>query len=230
MKIIHTRTARLIGEENIDILKNTKVIVFGVGGVGGYVVEALARAGIGEIDLVDGDTVDETNINRQIIATKNTIGKSKTLAFKERISDIDESIKVECKDMFFLPENSDEIDFTKYDYVVDAVDTVTAKLEIIAKAKAANVMVISSMGTGNKMNPLMLQVDDISKTKICPLAKVMRKELKKRDIKNVKVVYSTEDPVKNISPPGSISFVPSVGGLIIASEVVKDVIKWGEEH
>ena len=228
-----SRTEMLIGTDAVKKLNNAKAAVFGVGGVGGFVCEALARAGIGEFDLIDNDTVSITNINRQIIALHSTVGKYKTAVMKERILDINPNAVVNIHNCFYLPENKDSFDFSKYDYVIDAVDTVTAKLSIIEEAKKAGVPVISSMGTGNKLNPTMLEVADISKTSVCPLAKVMRYELKKRGIKGVKVVYSKEVPLtpafesdemtSKRAVPGSVSFVPSAAGLIIASEVVKDL-------
>lgn len=228
------RTEMLLGTEAMDKLKNTKVAVFGIGGVGGYVAEALVRSGIGKLVLVDNDTVSESNINRQIIATTKTIGRFKTEVMKERALEINPEIKIEECRCFFLPENAEAFDFTEYDYVVDAVDTVTAKIAIIEKAKAAGVPVISCMGTGNKLNPGAFEITDISKTSVCPLAKVMRKELKDRGIQGVKVLYSREEAMKpkvNItaqegrrSTPGSTSFVPPLAGLMIAGEVVRDLI------
>ena len=228
-----SRLEILIGKEKLELLKNKRVAVFGIGGVGGAVCEALARSGIGEFDLIDNDTVSLTNLNRQIIATYDSINKDKVEVMKERILSINKNTKVNTYKCFFLKENSHLFDFSKYDYVIDCVDTVTAKLEIITKAKECNVNVISSMGTGNKLNPTMLEVSDISKTSVCPLAKVMRYELRKRNIKNVKVVYSKEEPIKPIVEikdefrviPGSTSFVPPVAGYIIASEVIKDLMK-----
>ena len=233
MENIFSRLEILIGEEKVSLLKNKRVAIFGIGGVGGAVCEALVRSGIGEFDLIDNDTVSLTNINRQIIATHDSLNKDKVDVMKDRILSINKDAKVNIHKCFFLKENSSLFDFTKYDYVVDAVDTVTAKIEIITKAKEANIPVISSMGTGNKLNPTMLEVTDISKTSVCPLAKVMRYELRKRNIKNVKVVYSKEEPLtpKTILKdefriiPGSTSFVPPVAGYIIASEVIKDLIK-----
>lgn len=229
-----SRTEMLIGSAALEKLKNSKAAIFGIGGVGGFAVEALARAGIGHFELIDNDTVSVTNLNRQIIALHSTVGRYKTEVMAERIHDINPEAEVTVRNCFFLPENAHEFDFSSYDYVVDAVDTVTAKLAIIAEAKKAGVPVISSMGTGNKLNPTMLEVSDISKTSVCPLAKVMRYELKKRGIKGVKVVYSKEEPIKPAfeaadgrakrAVPGSISFVPSAAGLIIASEVIKDLI------
>lgn len=226
---IFQREKLLIGEEKFNYIKNKKVIVFGCGGVGSYVVEGLVRAGIENIDIVDKDIIDETNINRQIIATVNTIGKYKVDVEKERILSINPNAKVNVFKINFTKENSNLIDFNSYDYVVDAVDDVNAKIEIIVKAKEANTNVISSMGTGNKLNPFEFKICDISKTSVCPLAKVIRKELKKLDIKNVKVLYSTEEPlpVKRVDEKivqGSISFVPSVAGLMISSEVINDLL------
>lgn len=233
------RTEMLLGAETLDKLQNAHIAVFGVGGVGGYVVEALARSGVGKFDLIDNDTVALSNINRQIIATHKSIGQYKVDVMKERILDINPNAKVYVSKCFFLPENSAEFDFSKYTYVVDAIDTVTAKLELIMKAGEAGVPVISSMGTGNKLDPTRLEVTDIYKTEVCPLARVMRAELKKRGIKKLKVVYSKEQPIKiqknensqitlenagRIKDvPGSVAFVPSVAGLIIAGEVIKDI-------
>lgn len=232
MKEQFERTGLLIGDGNVDNLADAKVAVFGVGGVGGYVVEALARSGVGRFVLIDKDTVSVTNINRQIIALHSTVGRPKVQVMKERILDINPDAKVETKECFFLPDNADEFDFSEYSYVVDAVDTVTAKLEIIVRAKEAKVPIISSMGAGNKLDPTRFQVTDIYKTSVCPLAKVMRRELKKRGIKKLKVVFSTEEaitPGRMVSEegrratPGSVAFVPSVAGLIIAGEVIKDI-------
>ena len=219
------RTESLIGSEAVDKLLDSKVIVFGVGGVGSYVCEALARAGVGYIEIVDKDEVDITNINRQIIALHSTIGKSKVEVCAARLKDINPCMEVIARQCFYLPEKSAEFDFTQYDYVVDAVDNVTAKLDSICKAKEAGVQVISSMGTGNKLDPMAFKVKDISKTQVCPLAKVMRKELRKRGISDVKVVYSEEEP-QNIDSrtPASISFVPSAAGLLIAKTVIDDLI------
>ncbi|MBR2106001.1 MAG: tRNA threonylcarbamoyladenosine dehydratase [Treponema sp.] len=225
MKEQFSRTAQLLGNENVEKLFDKHVIVFGVGGVGGYVVEALARSGIGKISIVDNDVVNESNINRQIIALHSTVGMQKVEVLKNRILDINPKCQVFVHNQFFLPENSNDFDFSIYDYVVDAVDTVTAKLEIIKKSKESNVPVISSMGTGNKLNPMGFKVSDISKTKVCPLARVMRNELKKRGISKVKCVYSEENPVIQTQTPASVAFVPSVAGLLIASEVIKDLVK-----
>lgn len=225
MKEQFSRTAQLLGNENVEKLFDKHVIVFGVGGVGGYVVEALARSGVGKISIVDNDVVNESNINRQIIALHSTVGMQKVEVLKNRILDINPKCQVFVHNQFFLPENSNDFDFSIYDYVVDAVDTVTAKLEIIKKSKESNVPVISSMGTGNKLNPMGFKVSDISKTKVCPLARVMRNELKKRGISKVKCVYSEENPVIQTQTPASVAFVPSVAGLLIASEVIKDLVK-----
>lgn len=221
------RTERLIGTDAVMALAAKHVAVFGVGGVGGFVCEALARAGVGSITIVDKDEVDITNLNRQIIALHSTIGRSKVEVMQERILDINPYAVVNSFRTFFLPENAEDFDFKIYDYVVDAVDTVTAKIELVMKAKDAGVPIISSMGTGNKLDPTLFKVDDIYKTSVCPLAKVMRKELKSRGVESLKVVYSEEVPMKpddGIRSPASISFVPSVAGLIIAGEVIKDMI------
>ena len=229
------RVKSLIGEQAFSALKNASVAVFGIGGVGGYAVEALARCGVGTLTLVDGDTVDFTNINRQIIATRETVGQNKVSVMKERILAVNPDARVFLYKTFYLPENADDIDFSSFDYVIDAVDTVSAKLEIIMRAKKANVPVISCMGTGGKLDPTKLMVADIEKTKECPLARVMRKELKTRGIKGVKVVYSEEIAVKNNdikdkkadgkTVPPSMIFVPATAGLILAKEVVTDLIK-----
>ena len=229
-----SRFELLIGEESLTKLKNARVAIFGVGGVGGYVCEALVRSGIGSFDLIDNDTVSLTNLNRQILALHSNIGKDKVEVMKERMLDINPEADIRIWNSFFLPENADEFPFSEYDYVVDAVDTVTAKIELILQAQAHGVPVISSMGTGNKLNPSMLQVADIYDTKICPLAKVMRHELRKRGVPALKVVYSEEIPITPApsgeqtakrAVPGSTAFVPPSAGLLIASEVVKDLIK-----
>lgn len=222
------RTEKLIGSDALEILKKSKVAVFGLGGVGSFTAEALVRAGVGSISIIDHDTVNITNINRQLIALKSTVGRQKTEVLAKRLKDINEDVEVDIFDFFFLPENSSKIEFKGFDYVCDCVDTVTAKLEIIRKAKEADVPVISCMGTGNKLNPSMFEITDIEKTSVCPLAKVMRKECKDRDYRNVKVLYSKEQPV-NVGDrtPASISFVPSVAGLMIAGEVINDLIKRG---
>lgn len=228
-----SRTELLIGKDGLNKLRNSHVAVFGIGGVGGYVVEALARSGVGAIDLIDNDDICLSNLNRQIIATHSSLGKAKVEAAQERVLDINPDIKVEVFKTFYTPETKDLFDFSKYDYVVDAIDTVTGKISLVEEAKKAGVPVICSMGTGNKMDPAKLEVADISKTSVCPLARVMRTELKKRKITKVKVVYSKEEPIKvpQVSDgikrqiPGSNSFVPPVAGLIIAGEVIKDLIK-----
>lgn len=229
-KAQYTRTAALIGQDALEKLHNARVAIFGVGGVGGYVAEALARCGVGAIDLIDNDVVSESNINRQIIALRSTIGKQKTSVMAERIQDIDPDIRVTKHNVFVLPETIGQFDFSLFDYVVDAIDTVSGKIAIIEGAKATNVPVISAMGAGNKLNPTAFEVADIEKTTVCPLARVMRRELKKRGIKGVKAVFSKEEPhlpsIEGEKPvPASISFVPSVAGLVLASEVIKDLIK-----
>lgn len=232
MKEEFIRTSLLIGEDAVERLKNSRVIVFGVGGVGGFVIEALARAGVGSISMVDHDTVSLSNINRQIVADHTTVGRLKVDVMKERINRINPECNIIVHDCFYLPENADEFDFTQYDYIVDAVDTVTAKIEIIMQAKSCGTKIISSMGTGNKLDPTKFEVTDIFKTSVCPLAKVMRRELKKRGVKSLKVLYSTEMPHKQTiiaegekrPVPGSISFVPSAAGLIIAGEVIKELM------
>lgn len=218
------RTEMLLGEDALEVLKQKKVAVFGVGGVGGFVCEALARSGVGSITIIDKDEVSITNLNRQIIATHSTLGRSKVDVMRERILDINPNAEVITHNCFFLPENSDQFDFSSYDYVVDAVDTVTAKIEIIMKCKAAGVPVISSMGTGNKLDPTRFRIADIYKTTMCPLAKVMRKEMRKRDVDSLKVLFSDEKPMKTEADvPGSVAFCPSVAGLIIAGEVIQDL-------
>ena len=230
-----SRTKLLLGSQALDKLQGSRVCVFGVGGVGGYVVEALVRSGIGAIDIVDNDSVSLSNINRQIIALHSTVGQDKVDVFRDRIKDINPEIRVTCHKCFYLPETSDRFDFTEYSYVVDAIDTVTAKIDIIRKCTELGVPVISSMGTGNKLDPTRITVTDIYKTQTDPLAKVMRRELKKRGIKKLKVVYSPEEPVRLFEvaelikevkrpAPGSVSFVPPAAGLIIAGEVIKDII------
>ena len=218
-----SRTELLIGKEGIDKLQNSKVAIFGIGGVGSYVLEGLVRAGVSNFILVDKDTVDLTNLNRQIIATTKTIDKPKVEVAKERILEINPNANVEIYQEFFMPESKGILDNT-VDYIVDAVDTVTAKIELVERANKLNIPIISSMGTGNKLDPTKFEVTDIYKTSVCPLAKVMRKELKNRGVKKLKVVYSKEEPIVKKQVPGSISFVPSVAGLIIAGEVIKDII------
>ena len=215
----------LLGEEALKKLATMRVAVFGVGGVGGYVVEALARSGVGALDLIDKDVVDETNINRQIIATLDTVGRPKVDVAEERVHSINPDCVVRKYQCFYLPETRCNFDFSEYDYVVDAIDTVTGKLALIQQAKEAGVPVISSMGAGNKLDPTAFKVADIYKTSVCPLAKVMRRELKKRGIDSLKVVYSEEAPIDTGGrTPGSVAFVPSVVGLIIGGEVIKSMI------
>ncbi len=231
------RTKRLLGAEAMNKLKNSHVAVFGIGGVGGHAADALVRSGIGEITIVDSDEVAESNINRQLIATTKTVGHKKVEVMKEHLLEINPEVKVNVYDCFFLPETKDQFDFSKYSYVIDAVDTVTAKLALVESCKEVNVPIVSSMGAGNKLDPTAFEVADIYKTSVCPLAKVMRKELKARGIKKLKVVYSKEIPLEPIedeefisdekrsrrATPGSIAFVPSVVGLILAGEVIKDL-------
>lgn len=222
-----TRTEMLIGKDAMEKLQKAKVAIFGIGGVGSYTVEALARTGIGNFVLIDKDVVDETNLNRQIIATFKTIGRAKVEVAKERILEINPNANVEIYQEFFMPESHGILD-SSIDYIVDAVDTVTAKIELVIRANQMNIPIISSMGTGNKLEPTKFEVSDIYKTSMCPLAKVMRRELKNRGIKKLKVVYSKEEPIKfdgTQQVPASISFVPSVAGLILAGEVIKDIIK-----
>lgn len=223
----------LIGKDALATLSKMRVAVFGAGGVGGYVIEALARSGVGAIDVIDNDTVSESNLNRQIIALTSTIGRLKTETVRKRVLDINPDCSVTCFETFVLPENINKFDFSVYDYIVDAIDTVSGKIAIIEKAYSEGIPVISSMGTGNKLDPTKFRITDINKTSVCPLARVMRYELKKRGIKKLKVLFSEEEPIKINSeekingriPPGSISFVPSVAGLIIGGEVIKDLIK-----
>ena len=232
-----SRTSLFFGVDGMQRLKNARVAVFGIGGVGSYVVEALARSGIGAIDLIDSDTVSETNINRQLVATSKTIGMLKTHVAMQRVTEINPDCKVTAHSVFYLPETADSFDFSEYDYVVDAVDTVTAKLELVKRAEETGTKIISSMGAGNKLDPTKFQVADIYKTSVCPLAKVMRAQLRKLGIKKLKVVFSTEEPAvldKDVvlsenmpqgkrSIPASNAFTPSVAGLIIAGEVIKDI-------
>ncbi len=263
MKEQFSRTAMLLGIDGIEKLSTSKVLVFGVGGVGGFVVEGLARAGVGTIDIVDNDQVCPSNLNRQIIALHSTIGEDKVDIAKRRIQDINPDCKVTCYKCFYLPANGEIFDFNNYDYVIDAIDTVTAKIDIIVRCTEAGVPIISSMGTGNKLDPTKIEIADIYKTKVDPLAKVMRRELKKRGVKKLKVVYSAEEamtpmevtfdeepknetevctacfskkdnsetdisekkPARAKQTPGSVSFVPSVAGLVIAGEVIKDILK-----
>lgn len=219
-----SRTQMLLGQDAIELLNKKRVAIFGIGGVGGYVCEALVRSGIGAFDLIDSDKVSITNLNRQIIATHKTIGMYKVDVMKERMLDINPDVNVEIHRCFFLPENADDFSFQEYDYVVDAVDTVTAKIELILRAKKDGVPIISAMGAGNKLDPSRFKVADIYETTVCPLARVMRRELKKRDIESLKVVYSDEAPIKTDADfPGSTAFTPAAMGLIIAGEIVKDL-------
>lgn len=249
-----SRTQLIFGADNMQRLKNVRVAVFGVGGVGGYVVEALARSGVGTLDLIDDDKVCASNINRQIIATTKTVGMYKVDVAKERVLDINPEAVVNVYRTLYMPDTKEQFDFTQYDYVVDAIDTVTGKIQMVLQAQEAGVPIISSMGAGNKINPAMFEVADIYKTSVCPLAKVMRRELKKRGVKKLKVVYSKEMPIhpkedvasegdagaiseadagsthtNRRSTPGSTAFVPSVAGLIIAGEVVKDILGFYNE-
>ena len=222
----YTRTEMLLGREGVDRLKGSAVIVFGVGGVGGYTVEALARAGVGHIAVVDSDAVSESNINRQIIATRATVGRKKVDVIEERIHEISSDIKVEKFDIFFESDTKCKIDFTKYDYIVDAIDSVSSKVLLVECANEAGVPIISSMGTGNKLDPTAFTVSDIQKTSVCPLARAVRTALRKEGINHLKVVYSKEEPIR--SPDGeriigSVSFVPSVAGLLMAAEVIRDI-------
>lgn len=233
-----SRTEMLLGSDAMEKLMNARVAVFGLGGVGGYIVEALARSGVGALDIIDNDTVSITNLNRQIVAVEETVGMPKTEAAKMRIMQINPDCKVTAYNTFYMPENSSDFDFAQYDYIADAIDTVTAKIELVMNANKCGTPIICSMGTGNKLNPAELEVADIYKTSVCPLARIMRYELKRRGIKKLKVVYSKEMPIvptgaaaekcraestgkKNV--PGSTAFVPAVAGMIIASEIVKDI-------
>ena len=235
----YSRTGLLLGAKAMEKLKNAHVAVFGLGGVGGYTVEALARSGVGSLTLVDHDTISVTNINRQILATTQTVGCSKAQTAADRVAAIDPGIKVTALQTFYGPDNAKDFDFTHYDYVVDAIDTVTGKLALVTAAQVAGTPIISCMGTGNKLDPTRFQIADISKTSVCPLARIMRKECAKRGIRHLKVLFSTEDPIPSDPSaltdeelpegrralPGSVAFVPSVAGLIIAGEVIKDLIK-----
>ena len=231
MKEIFDRTRGVIGESGLEKLKNSRVAVFGIGGVGGYVAEALARSGVGAIDLIDKDVVSPTNINRQIVALHSTVGRPKTSVMKERIADINPECKVSEYQIFYLPENADDFDLSAYNFVVDAIDTVTAKLELAVRTRNLGVPFVSCLGTGNKLDPEKLTIADISKTSVCPLARVMRKELRARGINHMTVLYSTEEPIKsgireNGKPvPASTAFVPSAAGLILASYVVRKLIE-----
>ena len=221
-----SRQARIIGDEKMNKLKNSSVIVFGLGGVGGAAAEAIVRAGIGKIAIVDKDVVDITNLNRQIIATDETVGMKKTDAAEKRFLSINPDLIVEKFDLFYLPETAEEINLSDYDFIIDAIDNVTAKIELVVRAEKQGVPIISSMGTGNKLSPDMLEIADIYKTSVCPLARVMRRELKNRGVKKLKVVYSKEEPIKtDSSVPGSISFTPPVAGYLAASYVIKNLME-----
>jgi len=234
-----SRTRLLLGSAAMEKLKNSCVAVFGLGGVGGYVVEALARSGIGALELIDHDTVSITNINRQLLATVDTVGMDKASVAAERVRSIDPAIRVTARKLFYGPDTADQFDFSGYDYVVDAIDTVTGKLSLVTAAQASGTPIISCMGTGNKLDPTKFQIADITKTSVCPLARIMRKECAKRGIRHLKVLFSTEDPIPSDPTalqseelpegrralPGSVAFVPSVAGLILAGEVIRDLIK-----
>ena len=229
-----SRTALLLGDDAVERLSQARVAVFGVGGVGGFATEALARSGIGALDLIDGDVVSLSNLNRQIIALHSTVGKAKTEVMAQRIQDIDPDIRLTLHTCFFTPENAGDFDFTQYDYIIDAVDMVTAKIQLAVQAQAAGVPMISSMGAGNKLDPSAFEVSDLYKTSVCPLARVMRRELKARGIRKMKVVYSKEEPRKVDGPtengrhiPGSIAFVPSAAGLVLAGEVIRELAGLG---
>lgn len=221
-----SRTVRVIGEDKMNIIKNSSVIVFGLGGVGSAAAEALARAGVGTLGIVDKDVVDVTNINRQLIATDKTVGQSKTDAVAERLLTINPKLNIHKYNLFYLPETADNIDLSQYDFILDCIDNVTAKIELVVRARESGVNIISSMGTGNKLHPEMLELSDISKTSVCPLARVMRRELKKRGVHKLPVVYSKEEPVKtDSSVPGSMSFTPPVAGYLMTSYVINSIIK-----
>ena len=230
MNAFYERTARMLGEEAVEKLKNARIALFGLGGVGGHAAEALARAGVGHLTLVDGDTVSASNMNRQLFAVQSTVGLPKTEAAKRRLSDINPSIKIDARPLFVTADNLSEFDFSTYDYIIDAIDTVSSKIAIIMAAKETDTPIISCMGAGNKLDPTAFRVADIYKTSVCPLARVMRLELRRRGVKKLRVVYSEEPPVKvekemvNGKPvPGSVSFVPSVAGLILAGEAIKAI-------
>ena len=220
------RTIRVIGDEAFKKLQNARVLVFGLGGVGGYACEALVRAGVKHFTIVDNDVVQESNLNRQIIALKSTIGQKKVDAMKQRMLQIREDCVIHCRDLFYLPDTVSNELFENVDYIVDAIDTISAKIDLVLRAQELSIPLISCMGTGNKLHPELLEITDLYKTEMCPVCKVMRRELKKRHVRKLKVVYSKEQPVKtNTRTPGSVSFVPSVAGLLIASEVVRDLMK-----
>ncbi len=229
MQELYERTALLLQETGVEKLKKSRVLLFGLGGVGGYAAEALARAGVGSLHLIDGDKIAPSNLNRQIYALSSTVGRYKTDVAAARIYEINPDCQVKTSNLFYLPENADEIDFSCYDYIIDAIDTVSAKLEIAVRAKSANVPLISCMGTGNKLDAGKLYVSDIYKTSVCPLARVMRRELKARGVEKLKVVCSSEEPIapkeSGVRTVGSVSFVPPVAGFLLAGEAVKDLIK-----
>lgn len=221
-----SRTVRVIGQDKMNLIKDSSVIVFGLGGVGSAAAEALARAGVGTIGIVDKDVVDITNINRQLIATDKTVGLKKTDAVEERLLNINPELIIHKYDLVYLPETADSIDLSQYDFILDCIDNVTAKIELTVRAKKMGVNIISSMGTGNKLHPEMLEIADISKTSVCPLARVMRRELKKRGVNKLPVIYSKEEPVKtDSSVPGSVSFTPPVAGYLMSSFVINSIIK-----
>ena len=220
------RTLMLLGQEALDRLALSHVAVFGLGGVGGYVTEALTRAGVGRLTLIDGDIVDETNLNRQLLATRQTVGRDKSEVARERVQSINPACAVDARKLFYAAESADEIDFAGFDYVADCIDTVFSKLLIIEKCAQCDTPVLSCMGTGNKLDPSLLRIADISKTSVCPLARVMRRELRNRGIEHVKVLFSTEPPIKTgTRTPGSVSFVPSIAGLMIAGEIVRNLLQ-----
>ena len=232
----YARTRLLLGDAGMEKLRNAKVAIFGLGGVGGYVAEALARSGVGALELIDHDTVSPTNLNRQIFALRSTVGMDKVEAARLRIEDIDPHIQITARKIFYCPDTADQFDFSRYDYVVDAIDTVTGKLALITAAQAAGTPVISSMGTGNKLDPTRFQIGDITKTSVCPLARIMRKECAKRGIRHLTVLFSTEDPISPAKTdeelpegrralPGSVAYVPSVAGLMISGKVISDILR-----
>lgn len=228
---MYARTARLLGDEGMERLKNARVLVFGLGGVGSYIVEALARSGIGALTLVDADVVDVTNINRQLVADISTVGADKVEVAKNRVLAVNPACRVTVKKMLYLPEKSGEFDFSSYDYIADAIDNVSAKISLAVEADRAGTPLIAAMGTGNKLHPEMLEIADISKTSVCPLARVMRTELRKRGINHLKVIYSKEEPIKGADGEriiGSVAFVPSVAGLMMAGEIVRNIVEKAE--
>ena len=230
-EILYARTARLLGDEGMERLKRAHVLVFGLGGVGSYIVEALARSGIGALTLVDADVVDVTNINRQLVADISTVGMDKVEVAKNRVLAVNPECRVTVKKMLYLPEKSGEFDFSSYDYIADAIDNVSAKISLAVEADRAGTPLIAAMGTGNKLHPEMLEIADISKTSVCPLARVMRTELRKRGINHLKVIYSKEEPIKGADGEriiGSVAFVPSVAGLMMAGEIVRNIVEKAE--